>query len=91
MHACSTGSLADQLTYPDSIPPDERTAEQESHLFKLLKIVGIDYLVDRWKERDVADEKETRRTGRQKGSEWDGIFAAKEAAGAGWDREVPSS
>ena len=47
--------------------------------------------VDRWQDRDVEDESATRRTGRQRGSEWDGIFAAKEGSGLGWDREVRRS
>lgn len=84
----ATGSLADQITYPDHLDPEKRTEEIEAHLTSLLKLVGIDYLIDRWAERDVADESLTRRTGRQRGSEWDGIFAAKEGKGLGWDREV---
>ena len=35
------GSLADQLTYPGRIPPEERTSEQEAHLMTLLELVGI--------------------------------------------------
>jgi ABC-type uncharacterized transport system fused permease/ATPase subunit len=84
----ATGTLADQLTYPDCIPSDERSPELEQRLMSLLKIVGIDYLVERWKERDSVDESKTRRTGRQRGSEWDGMFAALEGQGAGWDRDV---
>jgi ABC-type uncharacterized transport system fused permease/ATPase subunit len=84
----ATGTLADQITYPDCIPVEQRTPEQEAELRRLLALVGIDYLVDRWAERDVADESQTRRTGRQRGSEWDGIFAAKAGQGQGWDREV---
>jgi ABC-type uncharacterized transport system fused permease/ATPase subunit len=84
----AVGSLSDQLTYPDSLAAESRTEELEAHMLGLLQVVGIEYLVTRWGERDVADESQTRRTGRQRGSEWDGIFAAREALGSGWDREV---
>ena len=47
IHMC-LGSLADQLTYPGRIPPEQRTADQEARLMKLLDLVGIAYLVKRW-------------------------------------------
>lgn len=47
IHMC-LGSLADQLTYPGRIPPEERTPDQEAQLMKLLDLVGIAYLVKRW-------------------------------------------
>lgn len=47
IHMC-LGSLADQLTYPGRIPPEQRTADQEARLMKLLELVGIAYLVKRW-------------------------------------------
>ena len=49
----ATGTLADQLTYPYHIDPEDRTPEKEAELTRLLEIVGIDYLVKRWSERDV--------------------------------------
>jgi len=67
----AVGTLSDQLTYPDSLDPESRTPEQEKCMLEILHTVGIDYLVTRWGERDVADESQTRRTGRQRGSEWD--------------------
>lgn len=42
------GSLADQITYPFSIPSLERTPQLEAQLQGLLDQVGIGYLVDRW-------------------------------------------
>ena len=45
----ATGSLADQLTYPDVILTEDRTPAMEVEMKALLHIVGIDYLVDRWK------------------------------------------
>eukprot|EP01044_Picomonas_judraskeda_P001456 COSAG03_NODE_88_length_13468_cov_4.757798_3_plen_650_part_00 len=42
------GTLADQITYPYSIPKAERTAAVEAALQKLLDQVGVGYLVDRW-------------------------------------------
>ena len=42
------GTLADQITYPYSIPHYERTVEIEARLQELLDLVGIGYLVDRW-------------------------------------------
>jgi ABC-type uncharacterized transport system fused permease/ATPase subunit len=70
----AVGTLSDQLTYPDSLDPESRTPEQEKCMLEILHTVGIDYLVTRWGERDVADESQTRRTGRQRGSEWDGTL-----------------
>jgi ATP-binding cassette, subfamily D (ALD), peroxisomal long-chain fatty acid import protein len=49
IYMCS-GSLADQLTYPKRFSKGERTAEQESKMMELLKLVGIDYLVERWQK-----------------------------------------
>ena len=42
------GTLADQVTYPDTVPKDERTEDVEARLLKLLDLVGIAYLVTRW-------------------------------------------
>jgi ABC-type uncharacterized transport system fused permease/ATPase subunit len=70
----AVGTLSDQLTYPDSLDLESRTPEQEQHMLEILRIVGIEYLVTRWGERDVVDESQTRRTGRQRGSEWDGAL-----------------
>lgn len=42
------GSLADQITYPQSIPRAERDAVVEARLQSLLDQVGIGYLVERW-------------------------------------------
>ena len=42
------GTLADQVTYPDTVPKDERTEDVEARLLKLLDLVGIAYLVSRW-------------------------------------------
>eukprot|EP01051_Picozoa_sp_SAG22_P012762 SAG22_NODE_1357_length_4629_cov_10.880922_1_plen_744_part_10 len=74
----ASGTLADQLTYPDSIDAEDRTKEKEAELLKLLEVVGIDYLVERWGERDAGadDEYGLRRVGRQRGKEWDKVFAA---------------
>ena len=47
IHMC-IGTLADQLTYPLVIAPSERSSQLEARLMKLLELVGIDYLVDRW-------------------------------------------
>lgn len=70
----AVGTLSDQLTYPDSLDPESRTPEKEEHMLAILRTVGIEYLVTRWADRDVVDESQTRRTGRQRGSEWDGTF-----------------
>ena len=70
----AVGTLSDQLTYPDSLDPESRTPETEEHMLAILRTVGIEYLVTRWADRDVVDESQTRRTGRQRGSEWDGTF-----------------
>jgi hypothetical protein len=42
------GNLADQITYPFSIPAPERTPQLVAHLQDLLDRVGIGYLVERW-------------------------------------------
>ncbi len=42
-----TGSLADQITYPDIIPPEKRTAEDEEKFMDLMKLVRVPYLVER--------------------------------------------
>ena len=42
------GTLAEQVTYPQTIMKQDRTAEIEAHLQKLLDLVGIGYLVSRW-------------------------------------------
>jgi ABC-type uncharacterized transport system fused permease/ATPase subunit len=42
------GNLADQITYPHSIPRAERDGALEARLQKLLDQVGIGYLVSRW-------------------------------------------
>ena len=42
------GTLADQLTFPVFIEPPSRTVEMEARLLSLLKMVGIDYRVERW-------------------------------------------
>ena len=42
------GSLQDQITYPQFIPREERTAELEVRLQAMLDLVGIGYLVKRW-------------------------------------------
>ena len=42
------GTLAEQITYPQTIMKHERTAEIEAQLQKLLDLVGIGYLVSRW-------------------------------------------
>ena len=36
------------MTYPVTIPKEERTPEDEAKLQKLLDTVGIGYLVSRW-------------------------------------------
>ena len=46
------GTLADQITYPQTIPQAERTPEIEEKLMDLLKLVGIEYLVERWSGTD---------------------------------------
>ena len=60
------GSLQDQITYPQFIPREERTAELEVRLQAMLDLVGIGYLVKRW-EGD-ADE-----TNYQEHAGWDHI------------------
>jgi len=42
-----TGSLADQITYPEIIPADKFTAEHDEALRELLRLVRVEYLVDR--------------------------------------------
>jgi hypothetical protein len=37
-----------QVTYPVTIPKEERTSEDEAKLKDLLDTVGIGYLVSRW-------------------------------------------
>lgn len=44
------GTLADQLTYPKRFSKEERTVQQEVEMMELLKLVGIDYLVERWQK-----------------------------------------
>ena len=38
------GSLADQITYPKKVPPEDRTPEMEAQLFAMLKLVQVEYL-----------------------------------------------
>jgi len=42
-----TGSLADQITYPEKIEKADRTAEKDQELLDLMTLVGIPYLVER--------------------------------------------
>lgn len=42
------GTLSDQITYPETVSCAERTPEIEEKLMRLLTLVGIEYLVDRW-------------------------------------------
>lgn len=42
-----TGSLCDQITYPKIVPKDQFTPELDEHLRGLLRLVGVEYLVDR--------------------------------------------
>jgi ABC-type uncharacterized transport system fused permease/ATPase subunit len=44
----SIGTLQDQITYPLVIDPSERSSDLEGRLMKLLELVGIGYLVERW-------------------------------------------
>jgi ABC-type uncharacterized transport system fused permease/ATPase subunit len=46
------GSLADQITYPKKIVITDRTQKDEDELFGQLKMVEIEYLVDRYAEKD---------------------------------------
>ena len=41
------GSLADQITYPNRIEPEDRTEEDEKELMDLLELVRVAYLVER--------------------------------------------
>mmetsp|Transcript_10704 Transcript_10704/g.19826 ORF Transcript_10704/g.19826 Transcript_10704/m.19826 type:complete len:411 (+) Transcript_10704:1-1233(+) len=42
-----TGSLADQITYPEIIPKEEFTPEHDEALRELMRLVKVEYLVDR--------------------------------------------
>jgi ABC-type uncharacterized transport system fused permease/ATPase subunit len=42
------GTLADQITYPKKIAPEDRTAADEAAFFNMLQIVQVEYLVDRY-------------------------------------------
>eukprot|EP00928_Gymnodinium_smaydae_P043683 TRINITY_DN29222_c1_g1_i1.p1 TRINITY_DN29222_c1_g1~~TRINITY_DN29222_c1_g1_i1.p1 ORF type:complete len:620 (+),score=84.83 TRINITY_DN29222_c1_g1_i1:219-2078(+) len=58
-----TGTLLDQVLYPECLPPwsaceeeesiAKRRTEVEQHALELLRLVQIDYLVDRWAEKDL--------------------------------------
>lgn len=41
-----TGTLADQITYPEVIPKDKRTDDDEKKMLDLLRLVRIPYLVE---------------------------------------------
>jgi len=41
------GTLADQITYPEKIKPEDRTKEEEDHLMSLMTLVRVPYLVSR--------------------------------------------
>jgi ABC-type uncharacterized transport system fused permease/ATPase subunit len=43
----SMGSLADQITYPAKIAPADRTPAMEAEMSRLLRLVGIEFLVER--------------------------------------------
>jgi len=43
----TTGSLADQITYPEKILKKSRTATDETKLMELMRLVQVDYLVAR--------------------------------------------
>ena len=43
----ASGSLADQITYPEVIRREERTSEKEAELSALLHLVGIERLISR--------------------------------------------
>jgi len=42
-----TGTLADQITYPDIIPSEKRTKDDEKVLMDLMNLVRVPYLVER--------------------------------------------
>ena len=42
------GSLADQVTYPRVVAKADRTPALEEKLLDLLRLVGIEYLLERW-------------------------------------------
>lgn len=42
-----TGSLGDQVTYPDHLSPEERSTEAEERMMDALTRVGVAYLVER--------------------------------------------
>ena len=47
------GSLGDQVTYPTIIPKEKRTKEDEERMAECLKLVGIDFLIEREKGFDT--------------------------------------
>ena len=51
-----SGSLWDQVTYPVKIKPSERTAAKEAELQAVLDLVGVGYLIDRWKDDTSHEE-----------------------------------
>lgn len=42
-----TGTLADQITYPEKIRPEDRNLEVANQLMNLMRLVGVPYLVER--------------------------------------------
>jgi len=77
-----SGSLADQITYPKHIPPEEFTEEHNQELRELLRLVRVEYLVDReggWqsvaKWEDVLSLGEQQRIGCARLFFWNPSFA----------------
>ena len=75
------GSLADQITYPKKVSPEDRTPEMEAQLFAMLKLVQVEYLVDRYATTDAA-------TGRVLASGWNAVMKWEDVLSLGEQQRI---
>ena len=75
------GSLADQITYPKKIAPEDRTEEIETQLLEMLKLVQVDYLVDRYTIKDDA-------TGKVLESGWNAVMKWEDVLSLGEQQRI---
>jgi hypothetical protein len=75
--------LWDQVTYPLKFKPSERTVEKEAELQAVLDMVGVGYLIERWKDDTSYEEDPTAVLAAISHGTYCGCAVCKSAAGVG--------
>eukprot|EP01048_Picozoa_sp_COSAG05_P004916 COSAG05_NODE_279_length_12322_cov_79.874744_8_plen_112_part_00 len=81
----ATGTLADQVTYPIRIGPQDRTPAIEARLQELLDMVGVGYLVSRW-AGDAAGQTHSDHQGWDHETAWGEVLSLGEQQRIGMSR-----